>query len=281
MRPRQQRTRQIIAGLHQHIRSDLKLLVYPALSSLLNSCILVLLFHPVYRYEVNRALHGGKSALTLVWFYALIAVFYLCRGCINAIFNSSVTAAVKLKSSQHPHYLSAALRVVAGKIPVLIAWTLFELVIAPLYFMVVGLQQNNQPKYVNGTHFMHCTFLGLTILVNEKISSLKALDRANSLLIATWGQPPLQYGFSVNGRFFAIACLLLLPALIALLFFMQIHWLCYTLLTISGVLFYLYSIYLKLCHDLIHQSLYLYATRGDISAPFNETTLRKAFISIN
>jgi len=247
------------------------------IGTLINVILLVTISHPLIQYERSRLATGGTPLLQIVWFYVAFLSFLYFRNVVNHLFNSALMLTCMNYFAGEKQYLTKARQQQRECAWRIFKWSSFFSFFGVYYRLYSGLlAYKGNRKMLGGSYFHYAAMLAGNVIVNEKLSSLKALKRSGQLVTKTWGEPPMRIGFNMSYIlvwYFIAACL---PAMLAIVLTQKLYWPVYVCLGLSSILLYLYSVLHKVINQILHHILYEYASKGVVTPPFSEDTIKKA-----
>ena len=259
------------------IHQDKKLMIIPTISTLICLAIILLIAHPLINYETKQWKWHHLSAISIGLFYLILLGFLFIRNIIHGVSASYTLLSLNDKIDGHWRARTSMrkLKKIASKS---IGWTsFFAFTSIWLRLSDLILSFDSKRKFFGGSQFHFAAFMSSAVITFEKSTPIrKTLQEAGKLITQTWGKPQLKLGFSFHfyTLIFLFSCCL--PTILVLAFSSQLNVAVWIGLSISAILYIIYSSYHHVFNQYINLCMYRYAKHGIITTPFTEEILKSA-----
>jgi hypothetical protein len=265
------------------LRAEKKLLVFPLLSGLACTVVVLSFAIPLWQIPGARALMHGKAWHTEPAAYILLFLFYFANYFVIVFFNSALVACAVLRFKGREATIGDGLAMAASRLPQIFAWALISATVGSL-LRIFESRSEKLGQFVAGLLGMGwavVTYLAIPLLVVEGAGPLEVIKRSGSLLRKTWGE---SLGAHVSTSFISTVAFLI--GVVPVLFIgiigaislqsgeIFIGVLCLAVAAAIIVLLVLISAALQ---TIVLAAVYLYAVEGAAPAAFDQNVLEGIF----
>lgn len=265
-------TKQSLAVLKSHK----KLLLFPLISGIATLIILASAFIPLWYFDFNLLLthqyHAYKDTTIIISFLAGLFIFNL----ITIFFNAAMIASVAHYFKTNEVNLKLGLKKARACLPHILGWTIFSTTVG----FFIRLFQSNSGRIgaiaslLMGLSWTIISYFIIPILVFEKTGPIKSLKRSANLAKETWG-PSLTSNLGLALIINLVRLMTFIPLVIGIYFGDSLDKIMGLLVTLF--LMIVVNIVSTALGNILHSTLYLYATEKNIFGPFNEQFVTQAF----
>jgi hypothetical protein len=255
------------------LRSDTRLLAFPALSLVCTSVLVVVSGGGIYFSLDHRVVAPGSTTLSpTAWTYAIGAVAYLLVTFVVTFFAAALVAGARQALAGGRPDLGEALALASNRLPEIALWSLLTGTVGLVLNLVQrrsGLIGQIVVRLV-GMSWQIVTWLAVPVIVVEGTGPLRSLQRSAALFRSAWGENLIgQLGFGLVGVLavvpgVAIAGLLAVTMPVAGLI-------------VGGLWLVTTSVVLSTMTGIFRTVLYLYAAGAPIPDEFAPAELAAAF----
>jgi hypothetical protein len=256
------RTWQLLKQSFAVISADVEVLLFPVMSAVSAILVAATFFVPMYKIGALQAMHDGAAK----WDdYAVLFAWYYVNFFVVIFFNSALVACANIRLSGGDPTVGDGLRMAAGRIHRIMAWTL----VASTVGLLLQSLQNRRNKLIGslfasllGLSWTLITYLIVPVIIFEDRSMFNSISRSAELFKKNWGEQIAGgFGFGLLGL------LLFLPGL-------ALGALCWSFdrgvaVIVTVVYLLLLSAVMSAAKGVFTVALYRYATTGEAPLGFS------------
>ena len=192
------RTWQLFRQSFNVLSEEPSLVVFPILTAVSALLLMAVFFVPLYRLGVFQAIFHR----TATWDdYLPLFSWYYANTFVVVFFNSALTACVNIRLSGGAPTLADGIRVAAGRLPRIAAWTLLS---GTVGLLLRGIENHQKAgrilTSILGAGWTLVTYLIIPVVIIEDRSLPASVRRSIELLRKTWGEQIAGgFGFGLLG----------------------------------------------------------------------------------
>lgn len=261
------------------IQENKKLLIFPAISSILTTAIFIFAIEPIYKLEDQAWRAKQVSHETIYIAFAAILIGFILINMILLTFNTAMTACVMKHIQKEPYRIRFAFKIMITHAWKLYCYKIVMTTAAPVirfleYWYDGWFETPFATKFLSRLNIMTGIILVLPVIVDENCGPIDAIKRSAFLIENNWGTNLISR-VGIAGAMIIIHILSLIPIIAAVLIGGKINLIIGGVLTM--ILFLTASTMNSATQIVLTSALYLFAIGKDVSHYFDHNLLRVAF----
>jgi hypothetical protein len=263
----------------QVLRQQKQLIVFPVISGLLCTLVLISFAVPMALIPPWRQFFGNNGNIQAPWWVYVVAfAFYFCNYFVIVFCNAALISCALVGFQGGSPTVADGFRAASGRLPQIVAWALMSATIGLLLKAIENAHEKAGQliSALLGTAWTVITYFVVPVLVVEKVGPFQAMSRSVEVLRRTWGEALVgRLGLGLILFLLFLPCVLLgalgivitaNQGLIGLVF-----------LAADGVYLLVWMAIGSALSGIFLSALYLYAACDRVPAGFNADAMRGAF----
>ncbi|QDT39204.1 DUF6159 family protein [Stratiformator vulcanicus] len=265
------------------IALDKELLIFPALSGLSLTAVLVSFALPLWGLGYADVVMAGNATEEAAALkddpiaYVILFAFYYVNFFVITFFNAALVSCAIYRFHGGDPTIMTGLRAATSRLPQIAAWAFVAASVGFVLKIIEGRseQAGRIIAGILGATWGILTYFVVPVLVVEKLGPIEAVKRSVSVVRETWGEAiTANIGIGLMTFF---ACLFVIAIPIAVGILAGPGTLLVGAVILAVLLLILIGLISATLNAIVIAALYEYAAEGEVPQQFNETTLRYAF----
>lgn len=263
------------------IQQKKTLLFFPMVSAILGLALVTIAMIPIVKVETMSWTTNRFTVNDFILCFGILIILFFIIHLISAVMNSALTICTIHHIKREPCSISSAIKIALSHFPQLFVWTLFMTTVGILIrFLEQWLERwktlDIVVELLAGLTWLIASFFAIPVIITENTTTFQTIKRSSHLIRTTWGTS-LIASASIGIMIFGAMLVSFFPAALGWIIGGKI------MVTIGAMittcLFLSVTIFSSAIRSVLISALYLYATKTDVSAFYDNQLMQKAFVT--